>query len=74
MARLFGTADACLLVAEGRGEELAGWIHGFFCQLLESDYRVKIGGFIVDEHLRRSGLGRRLVQAVEDWAVESGAL
>ena len=74
MTRVFGTADACLLVVEGQAGELAGWIHGFLCQLLESDYRVEIGGLIVDERRRRSGIGRRLVQAVENWAVERGAV
>jgi GNAT superfamily N-acetyltransferase len=74
MARMFGTTAARLFVVEGQGGELAGWIHGFLCQLLESDYRVEIGGLIVDERRRRSGIGRRLVQAVEDWAVERGAV
>jgi GNAT superfamily N-acetyltransferase len=74
MSRMLGTADACVLVAEGQGGELAGWIHGFLCQLLESGYRVEIGGLIVDERRRRSGIGRRLVQTVEAWAVERGAV
>jgi GNAT superfamily N-acetyltransferase len=74
MARIFGAANACLLVVEGQGGELAGWIHGFLCQLVESDYRVEIGGLVVDEPRRRSGIGRRLVQAVEAWAVERGAV
>lgn len=73
MARMFGTANDRLLVAEVPGGELAGWIHGFLCQLLESDFRLEIGGLIVDERWRRSGIGRRLVQAIEDWAVESRA-
>jgi GNAT superfamily N-acetyltransferase len=73
MARMMGASEDCLLVAEGSDGELAGWIHGFLHQLLESDYRVEIGGLIVDERWRRSGLGRRLVQAIEDWAVERGA-
>ena len=72
LERMVGSSDR-LLVAEGPGGELAGWIHGFVCQLLESDYRVEIGGLIVDERWRRSGIGRRLVQAIEDWAAESGA-
>src|SRR5882672_3865051 len=73
MTRMMGTSDDCLLVVEGPGGELAGWIHGFLQQLLESEYRVEIGGLIVDERWRRSGLGRRLVRAIEDWAVERGA-
>jgi GNAT superfamily N-acetyltransferase len=52
---------------------LAGWIHGFLSQLLESDYRVEIGGLLVDERWRRNGIGRRLVRVVDDWAAERGA-
>jgi len=70
---MLGRADDRLLVAEVSGGELGGWIHGFLCQLLESNFRVEIGGLIVDERRRRSGLGRRLVQAIEDWVLESGA-
>src|SRR6476619_751274 len=68
LSRMIGSADDCLFVVEDSGGELAGWIHGFLSQLLESDYRVEIGGLLVDERWRRSGLGRRLVEAVEDWA------
>jgi GNAT superfamily N-acetyltransferase len=73
MARMMRTAEDCLLVVEASGGELAGWIHGFLHQLLESDYRVEIGGLIVDERWRRSGHGRQLVRALADWAVERGA-
>lgn len=73
VSRISASADDRLLVAEVPGGELAGWVHGFLCQLLESDYRVEIGGLVVDERWRRSGIGRQLVQAIEDWAMESGA-
>ena len=72
LARIIGTSNDCLLVAEGSGGELGGWVHGFLSQLLESDYRVEIGGLVVDGRIQRAGLGRRLVQAIEDWAVENG--
>ena len=73
LMRMIDSSDDCLLVAEVSGGELAGWIHGFLSQLLESDYRVEIGGLLVDERWRRSGIGSRLVRAVDDWAVERGA-
>ena len=73
MDRMFSSIDDCLLVAESPNGKLEGWIHGFLCQLLESDYRVEIGGLIVDERCRRSGVGRGLVNAIEDWAGEHGA-
>jgi GNAT superfamily N-acetyltransferase len=73
MDRMFSSND-CLLVAERPYGEVVGWIHGFQCQLLESDYRVEIGGLIVDERYRRIGIGQRLVQAIEIWAAERGAI
>src|SRR5215211_552094 len=73
MDRMFGSINDSLFVAERPDGQLAGWIHGFLCQLLESEYRVEIGGLIVDERCRRSGIGRGLVQAIENWAAEHGA-
>ena len=73
LMRMIDSADDCLLVAEVSSGELVGWIHGFLSQLLESDYRVEIGGLLVDESWRRNGIARRLVKAIEDWAVERGA-
>jgi len=73
LMRMMGSSDDCVLVAEVSSSELAGWIHGFLSQLLESDYRVEIGGLVVDERWRRNGIGRRLVRAVDDWAMERGA-
>jgi len=74
LMRLIDSPDDCLLVAEDSSGQLAGWIHGFLSQLLESDYRVEIGGLLVHEACRRNGIGRRLVRAVDDWAVERGAV
>jgi GNAT superfamily N-acetyltransferase len=73
LMRMINSPDDCLLVAADSTGKLAGWIHGFLSQLLESDYRVEIGGLLVDEAHRRNGIGRRLVKAIEDWAVERGA-
>jgi GNAT superfamily N-acetyltransferase len=73
LMRMIDSPDDCLLVAEDSSGRLVGWIHGFLSQLLESDYRVEIGGLLVDEARRRNGIGRLLVRAVDDWAVERGA-
>ena len=73
LARLLHSSEDCLLVAEDSPGKLTGWIHGFLCQLLESDYRVEIGGLIVDALWRRKGIGALLVRALEHWAVERGA-
>ena len=72
LQRIVSSPVDCLLVAEDSMGRVTGWIHGFRIQLLESEYRVEIGGLIVDEHRRRSGIGRRLVAELESWAGESG--
>ena len=73
LLRMIDSSTDCLLVAEDSSGELAGWIHGFLSQLLETDYRVEIGGLLVDDKWRRHGIGRQLVRAIEEWAVERGA-
>lgn len=73
LARMTARSDDCVLVAEDASGQLLGWIHGFVIQLLESEYRVEIGGLVVDAQCRRRGVGRELVSAVEDWARERGA-
>jgi GNAT superfamily N-acetyltransferase len=73
LKRLLDSPGDCLLVAEVGGGRLAGWVHGFLCQLLESDYRVEVGGLLVDEPFRRAGVGRRLIGAIEEWAQTRGA-
>jgi GNAT superfamily N-acetyltransferase len=71
LERILSSPTDRLLVAPG-SQGLLGWIHGFRVQLLESEYRVEIGGLIVDEGARRRGIGRRLVEALEAWARDQG--
>jgi GNAT superfamily N-acetyltransferase len=40
--------------------------------VLEQDERVEITGLVVDAAARRSGVGRALVRAAEQWAVRHG--
>src|SRR4051812_17255308 len=64
LAPIIARPDHRLLVAETPGRGLAGWIHAFRSHLMESDSRVEIGGLVVDERWRRSGIGRKLVQSI----------
>ncbi len=73
LERILSHAENALFVAEGPDHEVAGWIHGFLCQLLESRYRVEIGGLIVGERFRRKGVGQQLVKTIGEWAAEQGA-
>ncbi|MEJ2010007.1 MAG: GNAT family N-acetyltransferase [Acidobacteriota bacterium] len=55
-------------VAEVDGEAVAGWIHVFVKQVLESDRQLEIGGLIVDKSFRGRGVGKVLVERAERWA------
>jgi GNAT superfamily N-acetyltransferase len=74
LQRLLSSPNDVVLVAESAEGGLVGWIHGVLSQLLESDYRVEIGGLVVDERFHRKGVGRDLVGKVESWAIERGVV
>lgn len=73
LARLIASPNDAVFVAASAEGPLLGWIHGFLSQLLESNYRVEIGGLIVDESCRRQRIGHNLVARLEAWAAERGA-
>ncbi len=63
-----------LQVAVSPDGSIVGWIHAQLVQWLESPYRAEIGGLVVDEAVRRQGVGRILVDGVRQWAAERGAM
>jgi ribosomal protein S18 acetylase RimI-like enzyme len=64
--------DARLLVAHHAGNVIVGWVHVQATYLLECDARAEIWGLVVAEKARGSGVGRRLVEAAEEWALMRG--
>jgi len=60
------------LVADEDGRAL-GWIHVALVTSLESGLKANLGGLVVDEGHRSSGLGAELLAAAEAWAREHGA-
>ena len=56
-------------LSDGR---VVGWLHGSEQELLESGRRCEIVGLVVDPEHRGRGIGRRLIAAVEQWAVGRG--
>jgi N-acetylglutamate synthase-like GNAT family acetyltransferase len=48
-----------------------GWAHVYVCRLMITELQAEIGGLVVDEHYRRSGAGRLLMQRAEQWAREN---
>ena len=65
---LLPSARYFIAVAES-SSSLAGWVAAERRVLLESGERAELVGLIVEPDLRRSGIGRALVRAAEDWVV-----
>lgn len=63
---------ATVLVAEAGGRVI-GWVHGYESVLLQHPHPfVEIGGLVVDQEERNTGVGRALMQAIERWAESRG--
>lgn len=62
-----------LLVAGDDGDSIRGWLHACGADSIESGFRVEIVGRVVSKIARRSGVGRRLVEAAERWAGKIGS-
>ena len=62
-------SPAYFIVVAEVASGLAGWVAAEKRVLLESGERAELVGLIVDPESRRSGMGRALVRAAEEWAV-----
>lgn len=71
LGRLLQMPDHCVLLA-GVGGNIAGWAHVERRLNLESGDRAELMGLVVDERVRRNGVGAKLVEAAEDWAAARG--
>jgi GNAT superfamily N-acetyltransferase len=67
LARIGGCEEHVVLVAETSGQ-IIGWIHGAVHEFLVAGRVGEICGLVVAEGQRTNGVGRRLVEAVEQWA------
>ncbi len=72
LERLIGRAEETVLVAESASGQVVGWVHGSEQELLEAGRRCEILGLVVHSEHRDVGLGRQLVEAVEEWATSRG--
>jgi GNAT superfamily N-acetyltransferase len=67
LERLGGCEEHVVFVAEISGE-VVGWVHGVEHEFLVAGRVGEICGLVVAEGRRTSGVGRRLVDAIEQWA------
>lgn len=72
LGRIESGPNHAAYVAVGADGKLIGWVHVHASHLLESDPEAEIGGLVVDEARRASGVGRLLMQRAEQWARERG--
>lgn len=70
LERILPLEEHVVLVAETT--EVAGWIHAAEQWLLELGRHCEIWGLVVGVEQRGKGVGRRLVNAVEEWALGRG--
>lgn len=61
-----------IALAALRNAELVGWIDAAVERHLQAEDTVVIGGLVVRASARGCGVGRRLCEAVEQWARERG--
>lgn len=61
-----------IYVAELPGSHVVGWIATYVFRAVELVPSAEISGFIVDESLRSSGIGKTLLDAAETWARQVG--
>ena len=51
---------------------MVAWLHVHAHHVVERDPRAEVGGLVVDEKYRDSGVGRLLMQQAEQWARKQG--
>ena len=72
LPRLQASLEHAVFVAEAPDGLVVGWLHVHANHVVEFDPRAEVGGLVVDEKFRGSGMGRLLMQHAEQWAREKG--
>jgi N-acetylglutamate synthase-like GNAT family acetyltransferase len=66
---LLNSDEHSILVACNPDRSVVGWIHVFITMRVESDPFAEIGGFVVGDMYRGSGIGKELLISAERWAI-----
>jgi GNAT superfamily N-acetyltransferase len=53
-------------------EKIIGWIQAGLVYRLETEPFVEIGGLVVEAAYRGQGIGKKLVERVQQWSVANG--
>ena len=60
--------DHFVLVATDDSDTPVGWIHAFVRHRVETDAFAEIGGMVVSEEHRGTGIGTQLLEKAEEWS------
>jgi GNAT superfamily N-acetyltransferase len=72
LRRVLPEEGHAVFVAEAEDGRVCGFAHVFGYHVVESDPRAEVSGLVVDAALHGRGIGKRLMQRVEDWARQRG--
>lgn len=72
LRRLLADSRHHITVAADTTGQLSGWLHVEHRTSLKGGERVELMGLVVASTARRQGIGRKLVNAVESWALTRG--
>lgn len=64
--------DHCIFVSQDEDGTINGWLHIFLSWRLFLPPFVELGGIVVDEACRESGIGHALLARAEEWTIQSG--
>jgi ribosomal protein S18 acetylase RimI-like enzyme len=72
LAAVLDGGRGAVLVAEGEGRKVIGWISVMTLETLTTQRRAHVTGLIVSRASRSRGTGRQLLAAAEEWARRTG--
>jgi N-acetylglutamate synthase-like GNAT family acetyltransferase len=72
LKKIISKPDHAVFVAEMSPSLVAGWIHAAEQDILEAGLSCEILGLVVGADQRGRGIGRRLIERIEQWALERG--
>lgn len=72
LSEMHDSSQYSVFVAELSQGQIAGWIGAHIFRALELDKGAEISGLIVDREVRSRGIGKALLNAVEEWARKDG--
>ncbi len=68
LAGMQNSDQYAVYIAELSGGHIAGWVGVCIFRAVSSDKCAEISGLIVDEQVRSRAIGKRLLDAAEEWA------